>query len=985
MSSLRWIFCPSSSVCPLSGFSSDACLSPSFARPARSRCSPGASPHGVSSSRLSSSPAFCRPFCLGRNRLPLYAVLSVSSSRPTLSPSSRSAVSFYSSCSSASASSSFSCLSAFPPALSPFTRISSCPFSSGRPRHVASRQVDGDARTGVGRGVATCLAENASSDQTQERTWESESVPSFSHLTPESSSSASTSQRQKNALFDLSWPAVSSGIPGDAFVEFTTENVQAMTRRDARRENEENPEREELPAGLEAFGRTRGKRIAGEGEDATESFRGERHKKRERGRRTPRIKVFSLSSAPKGKSRRTTPREHVLSPSLPSSPPASLFAPIDDTQLFSLAPASLGFQELLYVLGRASLLLREQEGRKERHMHVPELVDSPCYSPASAASAPPVSPSSSSSPLSSSTRSSFSCDGDLDAGEDILRVRGGDELPLSSSSSVSSSTALQLGSRERACAPDSCEQTAAEDLLGVGTHAESHRCFRRAQLVFWTKLLERLTSLLSSLKPREFTRAVQTLGYARPLLLQLATECQDPHTDSHPAAKTTNTSGVQCHRKTRSDASRSSASSAAPSFPSFSSSLSSPSSLFPSLSRSEAGATPARRKEDAAAKKAEDERVGDAFLAVDRSLVVQLRRQVGLRANAFHGECLSRIFYGMVKGHMENDAQFIDFLTSEVLERLERKLRPWQLQRIFQAAFNSPQVSRHFKSVLCTHLVSRLAFLPGQSLADFLPKCAELGLAKKVENVVKINVISGKRLRAWQDTTLLISLGYPLVMYDLISPGNAVALFRRLRELKVETAYPPLDASLVGAQQVLGEHRRVVRRVNAALVPLKLMEARLRVFRPNVYQTLSPSLKAWLGSIRETPLKLTSFLPPVDQAHVHALLLAGLTEVLESASHSHFDSALFHPHLQGPFLLEAASPATQTYLEWDKPWLFYPSFKQFESRVYTETKRRCLAEEGWALIALSAEQCLSQPTSDRLRWIVAQLRTRLVNEAEETI
>ncbi|CBZ55642.1 conserved hypothetical protein [Neospora caninum Liverpool] len=365
--------------------------------------------------------------------------------------------------------------------------------------------------------------------------------------------------------------------------------------------------------------------------------------------------------------------------------------------------------------------------------------------------------------------------------------------------------------------------------------------------------------------------------------------------------------------------------------------------------------------------------------------ILRLRRQVGLRANAFHGECLSRIFYGMVKGHMENDAQFIDFLTSEVLERLERKLRPWQLQRIFQAAFNSPQVSRHFKSVLCTHLVSRLAFLPGQSLADFLPKCAELGLAKKVENVVKINVISGKRLRAWQDTTLLISLGYPLVMYDLISPGNAVALFRRLRELKVETAYPPLDASLVGAQQVLGEHRRVVRRVNAALVPLKLMEARLRVFRPNVYQTLSPSLKAWLGSIRETPLKLTSFLPPVDQAHVHALLLAGLTEVLESASHSHFDSALFHPHLQGPFLLEAASPATQTYLEWDKPWLFYPSFKQFESRVYTETKRRCLAEEGWALIALSAEQCLSQPTSDRLRWIVAQLRTRLVNEAEETI
>ncbi|RQX71613.1 putative transmembrane protein [Toxoplasma gondii CAST] len=312
-----------------------------------------------------------------------------------------------------------------------------------------------------------------------------------------------------------------------------------------------------------------------------------------------------------------------------------------------------------------------------------------------------------------------------------------------------------------------------------------------------------------------------------------------------------------------------------------------------------------------------------------------------------------------------------------VLERLEKKLRPWQLQRIFQAAFHSAQVSRHFKSVLGSHLVSQLAFLPGPSLAEFLPKCAELGITKKVENVVKINVISGKRIRAWNDSTLLIALGYPLVMYDIISPGNAIALFRRLRELAVDISYPAFDVALEGDQD--GMYRRAVRRVNASLIPLKLMEARLRIFRRNIYQTFSPALAAWLRTIREAPLKLTSFLPPVDQAHVNAPLLAGLADLM-----AHFPSgvACLHPHLQGPFLLEAASPATQTFLEWDRPWLFCPTFKQFESRVYTEMKRRCLSEEGWKLISVSVEEFLSRPLSDRRRWLLAQLKRHLLGEAE---
>lgn len=62
-------------------------------------------------------------------------------------------------------------------------------------------------------------------------------------------------------------------------------------------------------------------------------------------------------------------------------------------------------------------------------------------------------------------------------------------------------------------------------------------------------------------------------------------------------------------------------------------------------------------------------------------------------------------------------------------------------------------------------------------------------------------------------------------------------------------------------------------------------------------------------------LQLTSFAPPIEQAHINAPLLNtfGLDFYL-------------HPCLYGPFLLELSDPLTQVVVEWDKPWLLGPPY-----------------------------------------------------------
>ncbi|PFH37590.1 hypothetical protein BESB_040480 [Besnoitia besnoiti] len=778
---------------------------------------------------------------------------------------------------------------------------------------------------------------------------------------------ASESSAEARLLHEALGASLSSpGIPGDAFVEFTTESVRAMNLGASESElADATGESRRRPTDPDWTEKAAGDPAAGcDGEETP----GEKTRRRGASGKVSRIKVFSLSAAHHRAKRPPTELD------APSASP--LFSPIPDDQLFSLSPNTLNAQELLYVLGRASLILRDGgEGRRETEAGGLDV------SGPRAPSYVPVAATVSSSPSSSAESAAETTQGpsvDARLSSTSWSPSWGLFSPDASSSASSSPpySARQLsrpGAREG-------ESLSSPDFAASGVQGAlfsprgflAQTDFERAQLRLWTHLMERLTSLLPSLKPREFTRAVQTLGYARPVLLELAREATLSLPTRSPASDrqvTGHANPAAASRSVRSQsASRSFAFSACESMP-----------------RCEGGtAAGGREGRTQRETRAHEERKREAevFLKADRYLVLQLRRQAGLRATAFHGECLARIFYGMTKGQMENNEQFLDFLTSEVLERLDKKLRPWQLHRIFQAAFNSPHVSRHFKAVLGSHLVARLAFLPGQSLADFLPKCTEIGLTKKIENVVKINVICGKRLRAWEDPSLLISLGYPLVMCDLISPSNVVALFRQLR-LRVNFAYPSLDAEQVRSHEA--DYRRAVRNVNAALVPLKLMEARLRVFRPNVYEILSPSLRAWLATVREAPLKLTSFLPPADQAHVNAPLLLGLAELIEETNNEiRHPALLLHPHLQGPFLLETASPLTKTFLEWDTPWLFYPPFKRFESRVYTETKRRCLAEEGWELVALSAEEYLALPdASSKKRWLINEMRTKLLLAQEK--
>ncbi|PHJ23964.1 asparagine-rich protein [Cystoisospora suis] len=761
-------------------------------------------------------------------------------------------------------------------------------------------------------------------------------------------SSASDVERD----FSASFP--SSGIPGDAFVEFTTESVARLWGRDQ-------PERRKeggVPAGgskgklVERRGTEVEEEVGDKDEDSSKNYG--RRRKRARGG-TARRGDFAGEEEErqgKGQSRRL------------------LFSPIDDADLRHLPFETLDAQRLLYVLGRASVLV-EAEVQDAKSGDSMEMV--------------------SSSPGDSKRGEDddlFSHTDTLPLSELSRREREGLPAPASSLDLPPFSTLPRREEEEdKAKETISSSSTPFTFVSPSGGNKETSRCSVLADdLDFWISIYMRLGNLLPSLSPREFSRAVQGLGYVRPRLIQLAEKtllCKASETgtqrsrngDTAAPRETKNHGGTRVDSLTgavHSDEDHVSHPAITNGGKSRSPSVMS-STKDSHLLREEVEIH--RRKEEKAGVSWVSVEHARKFLELDGNLVVQLRRHVGLQATQFHGDCLSRVFYGMVRGQMEGDPQFLDFFTSEVLERFEKKLRPWHVHKMFMVSLSSPHVSRDFQSVLGNHLVSNLAYLPAKSFSEFIPKLVESGLVRPA-HVIKINIISGKRLRAWNDSTLLLSLGYPLIMYDLITPGNAIALFRTLQKLGLPEPYPTKDKSMGSLPLPLvssedeGEYRRAVRRINKHLIPLKLMEIRLRIDRPNVYATFSPPLRSWLKAVRDAPLTLTSFGHPFEQAHVNAPLLQGAAELCKEQKETFF----FHPHLEGPFLLELASPLSQISLEWDEPWCFYPAFQEYERRVYTDCRRNYLRHEGWKVVTVSASAFRALEETDRKRWIVEELK-----------
>lgn len=64
-----------------------------------------------------------------------------------------------------------------------------------------------------------------------------------------------------------------------------------------------------------------------------------------------------------------------------------------------------------------------------------------------------------------------------------------------------------------------------------------------------------------------------------------------------------------------------------------------------------------------------------------------------------------------------------------------------------------------------------------------------------------------------------------------------------------------------------------------------------------------------------SPAQLTSFAPPLEPQHVNAPLLRVVVA-----------EYYLHPSLYGPFLLELSDPLSREVVEWDKPWLLFPSW-----------------------------------------------------------
>lgn len=343
-----------------------------------------------------------------------------------------------------------------------------------------------------------------------------------------------------------------------------------------------------------------------------------------------------------------------------------LFSPIDDADLRHLPFETLDAQRLLYVLGRASILV-EAEVQDTKSGDSMEQVSCFLSSPGDLKRA-----EDSDDDLCSHTDTVPRCE---------LPERAGLPAPECSGSPSASSTLPGGGGEEEQDKAD--ETTSSSPFTSVsprGRSPETSRCSLLADdLYFWISIYSRLGILLPSLSPREFSRAVQGLGYVRPRLLQLAEKtlhciASETGTESSRSGDTATSRETNNHgRKTAAGSltrevcsdedhvfhpairNRGKTKSRSPSV------MSSTSDSH--LLREEIGIH--RRKEEKGGVSWVSVEQARKFLETDANLVVQLRRQVGLQATQFHGDCLSRVFYGMVRGQMEGDPQFLDFFTSE--------------------------------------------------------------------------------------------------------------------------------------------------------------------------------------------------------------------------------------------------------------------------------------------------------------------------------
>lgn len=489
--------------------------------------------------------------------------------------------------------------------------------------------------------------ENGPEDVYQEEEETKKSPAIFSHapsdLPQRSRDGSRAVKSQKTFLLSKaegdSSASFASRIPGDAFIEFTTETVARLWGGGQQERTEEEGR---------AFARARERRTDEERDGAEEDREEDEdssaedcargRKARDNGRRrrnsTEEEEEGREEGGGGGSRRRRLPR--------------LLFPAIDDAELPHLPLDTLDAQRLLYVLGRASVLAAAEAQDTRSGDPAEEEEGASCSS------------------LGPKRRSA-------DASQSRMHPPLGELLSLSrteTSEGSQSSCSIQSSFLETTEEKKTKESHSSATALVSSSGAETSPLLLADNLDFWISIYTRLGSLLPTLAPREFARAVQGLGYVRPRLLQLAdrtlrrfreaseTDAVDSRGDGRkraPPADATadsseggrglcDTSGSgEERRKGKADV-RSSA--GGEDF----------------AEREEAMGAEGRKAEKAPAVSAGQAR---KFLEVDASLVVQLRRQVGLQATGFHGDCLSRVFYGMVRGQMEGDAQFLDFFTSE--------------------------------------------------------------------------------------------------------------------------------------------------------------------------------------------------------------------------------------------------------------------------------------------------------------------------------
>lgn len=336
----------------------------------------------------------------------------------------------------------------------------------------------------------------------------------------------------------------------------------------------------------------------------------------------------------------------------------------------------------------------------------------------------------------------------------------------------------------------------------------------------------------------------------------------------------------------------------------------------------------------------------------------EMQVHIATHVHLLHGDCLSRVFYASLKGGFPEKAGFTEFICAEIIGRLN-KLRPWHVFRVFQSSVHRETVGKEFLSTLAQHLVKTLAYLPAESIGLLIPALVKLRIFESPNYLAKLNVVAGKRFRGLTDPNLLLSFGIPALSYKLLTPVNVVALLKGLMRTKVPTAYPLPELSNspskclhgleTAAANMTSAEVLEVHNVNKTLFALKLLELCIRHDHSELYKALSPSVTCWLEKVRTTYVKLTSFAPPLEPQHVNAPLL----RVVAADYH-------LHPSLYGPFLLELSDPLSRGAVEWDKPWLLFPSWNRFAQQTYALQKQRYLRAEGWNVILVPLEPYLEE-------------------------